>query len=723
MGDESLNAAAPAILPGQGRLVLFSVRNFWFLKYYNSVLRSLAERGHRIHIVADRQDMDTRYPEWMAAVESMSAEYAGITFGWMPPRPKDGWHELRIWLLRLLDYTRFLEPQFDNAPVLRRRAAKHTSPFIQELFERQWPGRRLVAHALERLGLALDRAVSPVAHIEQMLRRHNPDLLLVSPLVTLGSRQGEVVRAARRVGIPSIFAAGSWDHLSSKARIREVPDVVFVWNATQRQEAVQYHGIPDKRVVVTGAQCFDEWFDRQPSRDRATFCRYVGLPEDRPFVLYVCSSLFWGSPLEAAFVEQWVAAVRSSRHESLRSASLLIRPHPKRGAEWSRTNLDRFDNVRVWPPLGEPPLAASAKADYFDSLYYASAIVGLNTSAQIEGALIGRPVFTVLLPEFWDNQEGTLHFHYLLDQAGGPLNAARSIEEHLDQVAAGMADPARASARNRTFVESFVRPRGLAQSSTQAFVEQLERLFAAPRHPVRARIYSLASAGTRLLMLPMAHALRRTPIGDGRSRRVSKSARREAMSDVAGTTVKARRERVESAGEGLETARLARAKEKAARLDKTKTKVKAALRPKTEKVRKPRPSPGSVAVDRQMPPRPRVTALPTWAWTLRAVIQPAAKRIPLGALSDERLWRQARYAQKEAERELRRCQAEGMRAERARARETESARNRVTAARRKSTRSGWGHWRRRVRGRVTGIASRLGIIARPSEPPPPVQPS
>jgi len=35
--------------------------------------------------------------------------------------------------------------------------------------------------------------------------------------------------------------------------------------------------------VVTGAQCFDQWFDRQPSRDRETFCRQVGLPSSPPY--------------------------------------------------------------------------------------------------------------------------------------------------------------------------------------------------------------------------------------------------------------------------------------------------------------------------------------------------------------------------------------------------------------------------------------------------------
>ena len=36
------------------------------------------------------------------------------------------------------------------------------------------------------------------------------------------------------------------------------------------------------------------------------FCRQVGLPADRPFILYVCSALFRGSPVEERFVLDWI---------------------------------------------------------------------------------------------------------------------------------------------------------------------------------------------------------------------------------------------------------------------------------------------------------------------------------------------------------------------------------------------------------------------------------
>ena len=45
---------------------------------------------------------------------------------------------------------------------------------------------------------------------------------------------------------------------------------------------------------------------------------------------------------------------------------------------------------------------------------------------------------TVLAPEFQENQEGTLHFHYLRTVGGGMLRTGRTLEEHHAQLAASL---------------------------------------------------------------------------------------------------------------------------------------------------------------------------------------------------------------------------------------------------------------------------------------------
>jgi len=276
----------------------------------------------------------------------------------------------------------------------------------------------------------------------------------------------------------------SWDHLTSKSLIRMRPDRVFVWNPVQHGEATKLHRVPASDVVVTGAQCFDQWFDRPPARERAAFCREAGLPGDRPYVLWVCSALFKGSPPEAAFVRRWIAALRASEDAALRDCAVLVRPHPQRRSEWSGVDLSNLGAVSVW---GSNPVDEAARADYFDSMFHARCVVGLNTSALIEAAIIDRPVHTVVDPEYWQNQTGTLHFHYLTDPEFGFLRVARTLDEHVAQLAASMRDGT--APENARFVGRFVRPLGRGVRGTDRFVEALSdaaRLQPRPRGSVRA---------------------------------------------------------------------------------------------------------------------------------------------------------------------------------------------------------------------------------------------
>jgi hypothetical protein len=298
-------------------------------------------------------------------------------------------------------------------------------------------------------------------------------LVVITPLVgVVASSQLDLLRSVRARRIPSAVCVWSWDHLSSKAVIRDAPDRLFVWNDVQKREAVHMHAVPPERVVITGAQCFDRWFDRLPSRNRAEFARHVGLPDDRPFVLWVCSALFPGSPSEAEFAMRWAAHLRASRNPVLREVGILIRPHPSRAREWDDVGWRVVPGVAL---RGGNPVDDSSRADYFDSLYYSSAVVGLNTSAFIEAGIARRPVLAILPPEFSANQEGTLHFRYLVE--GGLLTIARTLRRHEAQLAAMVhSPPDEVLKRQEDFVRAFVRPRGLNVSATRVMADALESL-------------------------------------------------------------------------------------------------------------------------------------------------------------------------------------------------------------------------------------------------------
>jgi hypothetical protein len=448
--------------------VLFLAAHHAYYRNFESVVLSLAERGHSVHLAADERES----LGGAALVERLAAGRPGITYGFAPSLDDEPWFLLARKLRSASDYVRFHDDAFapfDKARLtLRERIPRGVLRLMDAGVARSRPARRALA-ALLRAG----ERMMPVSDASRaFIEAQNPDVVLVASMTAWRLPQIDHLRAARALGRRTGVCVFSWDHLSSKALLRDVPDRILLWNDTQKREAIEWHGMPEERIVVTGAQCYDQWFDRTPSRDRTSFCQAVGLSADQPIVLYVCS-VMTPNPNESAFVLRWIEEIRQSADPRLRNAGILVRPHPERMDEWQDVSLERFGNAVLY---GRNPVSPDAQADYFDSLYHSHAVVGLVTSAFLEAAIVGRPVLTLLLPEFEMYQEGVQHFRYLMEVEGGLLRATRSIPDHLAELASTLAQSAERDERNRRFVRAFVRPHGLDVRATPAFVEAVEAI-------------------------------------------------------------------------------------------------------------------------------------------------------------------------------------------------------------------------------------------------------
>ena len=435
----------------------------------------LAARGHEVDLVTERFGKS----EWPDSVLALAATCPGVRLSTMPSLAQDRWWELATRFRQARFYLRFLEAQYRGMPGLLERARSRAPEPAIRLAEAAGTGRlgrRLLGKALD----LLDQSTRTASAFHDYLRELQPDLVVVTPLIVLKTCQLDLTRAAMELGIRNVFGVASWDHLSSKGELTLQPQQVLVWNDVQKREAVELHDLPGERILVTGSQVFDDWFVREPSMSREAFCARVGLRADRPILLYVCSALLEGSAPESGFVVRWARHLRASGDPLLRDCGILVRPHFKRGDDWKQVTFDGIDNIVRWPALGAVPDDAMSKTDYFDSLYHASAVVGLNTSALIEAGILGRPVHTVLLPEFRNSQEGTVHFKYLLEGPDALLRATRTLDAHAADVAATLAGRDTDPERSARFVRAFVRPGARDVPSTIRVVDALEALAAGP---------------------------------------------------------------------------------------------------------------------------------------------------------------------------------------------------------------------------------------------------
>jgi hypothetical protein len=456
---------------------LFLMDSPEYLRFYDSVIEELAARGHQVAIAVNNQS--AKKPIGLAGLQAAYGDRVRV-LGLVPERT-GLWSEVAHTLRATMDFVRFLHPTFAGAPTLRARIKRKVLPRAYHGLDAIRTLSAATVGRIERALMAAERAIPVCRPIADFLSAQAPDVLLVSPLVAAASEQVDWIMAARARGIRTAVCVASWDNLTNKGLLRVEPDLVLVWNEAQRREAREYHYIPEAKVRATGAQLFDKWFTRRVTRDREAFCRHAGLPDTGPFVLFTGSSSFISeSSAEVAFVRRWIEALRESPYPELRAVNVLVRPHPYNFHRWGDDPVADLPGVAVYPRQGYNPVDPESRNDFFDSLSHCAAVVGINTSAMIEAAIVGRPVCSMLAPEFAGSQEGTIHFRHLLPENGGFLRIAATLEAHVAQLGAVLRDPATTRAETERFVAAFIRPHGVERPATPIFVDAVLELAARP---------------------------------------------------------------------------------------------------------------------------------------------------------------------------------------------------------------------------------------------------
>ena len=474
--------------------IFFLMRSSLYLRNFEPLVRALTAGGHQILIGFIK--IDKIFPE--TEIAELAKEIQGINYIIFPKRIWF-WRKPADYIRLLQTYLRFLDQRYKDSHKLRARAASLLPDSIRLLVKmivnhndsKRWS----FINFLRRI----EKAIPLDPFIVKFFKEDRPDVFLITPLVDLHAKQLDWLKCAKSLGIKSGLCVASWDNLSNKSLIQSEPDAVFVWNEIQKQEAVELHHIPASKVIITGAQCYDRLFAHQPSTSREEFLTKTGLFKGGNYLLYLCSSKFI-APNEVNFVKQWIERLRSSKNLLLNRIGVLVRPHPENATQWRGIDLSGYGNVNIYPREGANPIRGNTFDDYFDSMYHSVATVGINTSAMIESGILNKPVFTILSPEFRTTQDGTLHFHHLVE--GGLLNISKNLDEHIEQLTRVLAGREAYQTRIREFIQSFVRPHGIAAECTPIFVKVIEDLERkAISNPIDS---SRADLIVRILLFPWA---------------------------------------------------------------------------------------------------------------------------------------------------------------------------------------------------------------------------
>src|SRR5690606_15515254 len=122
-------------------------------------------------------------------------------------------------LRRARDYLHTLDPAFDVAEKMRARIAGRVPAPVRAAVSaaaRLPHGRPATARMLRWLEWCIPCDETVVS----WLKHHDPDVLVISPLIDTNYPQLEILKAARHRALPSVYLVASWDNLTMKGEIQ-----------------------------------------------------------------------------------------------------------------------------------------------------------------------------------------------------------------------------------------------------------------------------------------------------------------------------------------------------------------------------------------------------------------------------------------------------------------------------------------------------------------------
>src|SRR5258705_7664704 len=110
----------------------FSVGSFGFLRNFEAALRLLAQRGHHLHLMAERKDS----VGGTKTLDRLVQEFPDrIRFSYAPSRKDSVWQPLATRLRLSLDAWRYLDARYDRSPSLRARGRSQAPALASRVVE------------------------------------------------------------------------------------------------------------------------------------------------------------------------------------------------------------------------------------------------------------------------------------------------------------------------------------------------------------------------------------------------------------------------------------------------------------------------------------------------------------------------------------------------------------------------------------------------------------
>lgn len=237
--------------------------------------------------------------------------------------------------------------------------------------------------------------------------KYKPDLVFCPHI--FGKEDLAVLREAKRRGVKTVAVVNSWDNLSTRGMMRQIPDKLIVHNDYVKEEALRWSELQEKSVSVAGMPHFDYYLNYRPSA-KEVFCESVGLDAKKRFLLFCppVNSLKWSWQKLAADLKNQI--ITGGLPDDLR---ILVRFAPTDDEDMSKYDLNdaiiKYDkpghyfnpeaNGDVMPERKDWEFTKADMEHFADSLYYCSMLINYGSTLNIDGAAFDKPLINAVFDD------------------------------------------------------------------------------------------------------------------------------------------------------------------------------------------------------------------------------------------------------------------------------------------------------------------------------------
>jgi hypothetical protein len=451
--------------------VLFVSASYGNYYAIDDVIRRMMSRGHDVRLVLG-MDKKMNIPD--DALQRARRDLPSLVFE--PLRRRIFLRQFSRNIRELLNYAHVL----NNEETRRWDAVKWSRfipPFLWRIVSSPSGRKMLKSPRWQQFLRSVEQKIPVDIGIRNHIQRHQPDVVILLPLINPDSRENEYLRAAQSLGIPAVYSMASWDNIATKGTFHGLPDYSIVWNEPLALELALMHNVPRDRILFTGAPRFDRLTNGGTGEymlERSEFCRLAGLDGKKEYVLYVCSTFLVNTEFkkeldESALILEIADALQ--KDPRTRDLNILVRPHPTNSGFVEAMLAHAKPNIIAYPANGEIPDTEEKRARFYNSIYHAMAVVGVNTTAFLESSALDKPCITIHTKRFGETQR-LPHFHHLAE--ADFLETANGSDQLVDLIGNIKAGVDARSRQRRAFVENFLRP--CNPSAVEAYVEVVEEI-------------------------------------------------------------------------------------------------------------------------------------------------------------------------------------------------------------------------------------------------------